>query len=248
MQEELGLDVYMTEFRMHDPALGRFWQIDLVDKEDQSPYAWAMNNPILYMDILGLDTLKSNAPDFNWNKVKPGDVVDGASVLNEAVVEGNPDKPADATKEYVPLLMLREGDKVMGHRDGISGLEDVFGPRTYGPYDVDAEGKIRGLTPIIGMPNEWLSPGGPAKLSTNGVRLTQKLASEAQMAERGIIIIRNLKVGKELVRRYGGNAANWVKKSSSSFTKNNKTFEVHWYENVVTGQRVEFKTKLIGGW
>lgn len=47
---------------------------------------------------------------------------------------------------------------------------------------------------------------------------------------------------------YGGKAADWVKKTSSSFSKNGMTFETHWYENLSTGQRVEFKTKLIQGW
>jgi uncharacterized protein RhaS with RHS repeats len=73
---------------MFDPALGRLWQIDPIDKEDQSPYAWALNNPILYIDYLGLDTLNSNDPDFRWDDVKPDDVVDGAVVLDEVEVEG----------------------------------------------------------------------------------------------------------------------------------------------------------------
>jgi hypothetical protein len=47
---------------------------------------------------------------------------------------------------------------------------------------------------------------------------------------------------------YGGNPADWVKKTSTSFSaKDGATFETHWVENIKTGQRVEFKTKLPGG-
>jgi len=54
----LGLNWNMTDFRAQDPQLGRLWQIDPIDKEDQSPYAWVINNPMLYADPLGLDTLR----------------------------------------------------------------------------------------------------------------------------------------------------------------------------------------------
>lgn len=85
-----------------------------------------------------------------------------------------------------------------------------------------------------------------AHLSTNSIKLAKQLASEAQMAEKGITIIGpgKLNAATRLAREYGGNAADWVKKSSSSFTKNGATFETHWYENISTGLRTEFKTKF----
>jgi len=51
-----GLEMYDASFRGYDPQIGRFWQIDpLADiSEDQSPYSFADNNPILLNDPLGL--------------------------------------------------------------------------------------------------------------------------------------------------------------------------------------------------
>jgi len=51
-----GLEEYDATFRMYDPQLGRFWQIDpFADvSEDQSPYSFARNNPILLNDPIGL--------------------------------------------------------------------------------------------------------------------------------------------------------------------------------------------------
>jgi len=53
-----GLEAYDATFRMYDPQLGRFWQIDpLADiNENSSPYSFVFNNPIKYNDPSGLDT------------------------------------------------------------------------------------------------------------------------------------------------------------------------------------------------
>ena len=85
-----------------------------------------------------------------------------------------------------------------------------------------------------------------AQLSTNGLKLAKQLASEAQMAEKGLMIIEpsSLKEAGRLSQQYGGCPSDWIKKSSSSFSKGRTQFETHWYENKLTGYRVEFKTKL----
>ena len=53
-----GLELYATDFRGYDPQLGRFWQIDpnADENENFSPYAFAVDNPILLNDPLGADT------------------------------------------------------------------------------------------------------------------------------------------------------------------------------------------------
>lgn len=74
--------------------------------------------------------------------------------------------------------------------------------------------------------------------------------SQAQMAEQGTTIAGpgSTKVFRDaplVAAEYGGKASDWVKKSSSSFTAPDGTkIEVHWVENLVTGQRIAFKTKL----
>ncbi len=55
--DDLDLGVDMTAFRMYDPAIGRWWQIDpyaeLSQQIDLSPYQFAWNNPIKYNDPNG---------------------------------------------------------------------------------------------------------------------------------------------------------------------------------------------------
>lgn len=52
---DLGLNVDLTKFRVYDPAMGRWWQID--PKADslgnQTPYSFAHNNPVLHNDPNG---------------------------------------------------------------------------------------------------------------------------------------------------------------------------------------------------
>ena len=110
----------------------------------------------------------------------------------------------------------------------------------------------RGERELAGtIPDLPIGPAGAAKLTTNGIRLAKQLASEAQMAEKGIVVIRSgeLNQATRLAKQYGGEAADWVKKSSSSYTSTSTTlgpakFETHWYENVINFLRVEFKTKF----
>ena len=54
-QDELGLNVYSYGWRDYDPAIGRFMKIDrFAEKYGMlSPYSYAGNNPILFIDIAG---------------------------------------------------------------------------------------------------------------------------------------------------------------------------------------------------
>lgn len=52
-----------------------------------------------------------------------------------------------------------------------------------------------------------------------------------------------------LVEAYGGEASEWAKMSGRSFKSSiGQQIEVHWYEYIPSGDRYEFKTKLVKGW
>jgi RHS repeat-associated protein len=56
-QDGLDLNVDATKYRMYDPAMGRWWQMDpmadLPEQIAQSPYQYGWNNPIRYNDPNG---------------------------------------------------------------------------------------------------------------------------------------------------------------------------------------------------
>ncbi len=88
-----GLDLYATDFRSYDPQIGRFHQPDFLAAMsfDQSPYAFVNNNPILFIDPLGLDTIRSAAQP---TKINPGDVwVKPGENGSEWYYNYNPDDP-----------------------------------------------------------------------------------------------------------------------------------------------------------
>jgi RHS repeat-associated protein len=49
-----------AEFWEYDPRIGKRWNMDPVNTGGKSPYATFANNPIIFVDPLGLDTVKSS--------------------------------------------------------------------------------------------------------------------------------------------------------------------------------------------
>ena len=72
-----GLEIYDAVHRGYDPQLGRFGQIDrLTDLgPNNSPYAFVGDNPVLYCDPLGLDTVKIFGAGSHHVQVKQGTVI-----------------------------------------------------------------------------------------------------------------------------------------------------------------------------
>ena len=105
----------------------------------------------------------------------------------------------------------------------------------------------------ISISSHELAAKGVASGADNAghvLKLKNQLASQAQMAEAGTIMAGPggrvaFRDAQRVASEHGGNAADWAKKTSSSFTDGKGTrFETHWVENIKTGQRVEFKTKF----
>ena len=116
------------------------------------------------------------------------------------------------------------------------------------------------LNDILAHPWEHLKGCGPDGVcmgivvpieSPGLLRLHKSLASEAQMCESGTAIAgrgarSSFRNADRAAAQYGGRPEDWAKVSSSSYTAaDGVRFETHWIENVVTGERQEFKTKLL---
>jgi RHS repeat-associated protein len=58
-----GLETYDAHYRMYDPQIGRFFQIDELAEShwEESSYSFANDNPVLFNDPLGLDPEKSDS-------------------------------------------------------------------------------------------------------------------------------------------------------------------------------------------
>ncbi len=107
----------------------------------------------------------------------------------------------------------------------------------------------------------WGNQAGGAASGTSRIRLRDSLTDydklKLNLAQRSLmsqpyrrVIARGAGVRAvgRLTRSYGGKSGDWLKVSSAKYEPGRgRAFEMHWYENVKTGQRVEYKTKFTGG-
>jgi len=101
-----GLEWYATTFRSYDALIGRFHQIDPLAgiADDYSPYAYVLNNPLLYNDPYGLDTTRGNTPK---PKPEPGDVW---------IPDEGSEQIFDTDRGWAPNVQLQE--VVVGNESG----------------------------------------------------------------------------------------------------------------------------------
>lgn len=91
-----------------------------------------------------------------------------------------------------------------------------------------------------------------AASAISALNLSKSLASQQQVGESGKVIAGKgsntvFRDAAKVAQQYGGQAADWVKKTSSSFTAADGTkFQTHWVENIKTGAREMYKT-VFGG-
>ena len=89
-EKTFGLNRINFGARTYNPTSVVWDRIDLMAGKHYNftPYNYVLNSPLKYIDPYGLDTLSSKDSNFNWDKVRGGDIVDGTYVLDEAKVIG----------------------------------------------------------------------------------------------------------------------------------------------------------------
>lgn len=208
--------------RYQSSSLGRFLSPDVLGGRPEDPqtwnrYAYARNNPLKYVDPDG--RLAIDALDW-WSYQQ-------------------------SSKGFSEAFSSFLANPSMG-----TGLTAAA---RFVEASADAVGVlIPGVPAVAGHLKRIANWGSNA---ADLVRLEKSLASESQVAQAmsggGRIIagagsravFRDL---DRIVKTYGGEAADWVKKSSSKYVaRDGSVFEVHWVENLRTGKKVELKTSLL---
>ena len=244
--EDLGINVHEFKFRMHDPTIGKFWQIDPLaeDYVYNSPYAFQENKLGLGTELEGLE-LDMSA---RYNDL------DNFAVRNNL-------NPLEVKQQYSTAVVKNTGTFTIGVASlFIPGPEDVaiagFAATKVGgtilkglsKFGDETSSFIKGL--FSKGDNIVTKVDTPSSSATNSVKLEKQLASEEQLSESGRVIAGEgtdtpLRKAEQMAKDYGGEASDYVKKTSSSYTaKDGTKFETHWEENIKTGKRFNQKTKI----
>ena len=123
---DLDLNWYETSWRGYDPQIGRFHQIDMLahTTPDWSPYTFVQNNPVLYFDPLGLDTVKVNGEGSHKIKVREGDILAWTVGKNTSYYTYDPNNK-DAVNGFV------EGGIDQGTSEGVTVTSQAKEPNNY---------------------------------------------------------------------------------------------------------------------
>jgi RHS repeat-associated protein len=247
-----GLEEYETDFRMYDPQIGRFWQVDPIAElfSNISPYSFANNNPVLLNDPLGLaDDTTTLATVTVWGKKpKPPPPPPTVNVgpppskptSGALVGSGNNEKPTNDIKWYQVLNdhtpggdVIYEINKYNPLANVVNGIWTYFtGHDSYGVPQNNGQAtlQIASAIPIgkVGAIVDNLVEEGASSLFS---QIPSKIAN--QMARRGWTkeliheVVNNPFTKRAALNRATGNAATaFFTKEGSYIVKDDITNEV----------------------
>lgn len=148
LNTSFDINLYETSYRLHDPQIGRFHQIDPLAgiADDWSPYAYVLNNPLLFNDPYGLDTTRGTTPK---PKPEPGDIW---------IPDEGPNQIFDTDRGWAPQVELAE--VVVSSNQSEESSENGAAPSWwqdayfYTSTGVGAVGSFYGLKGNVAH-NEW---------------------------------------------------------------------------------------------
>jgi RHS repeat-associated protein len=266
-QEDFGLNVDMALYRTLDPQLGRWWQIDPKTEnfEHLTPYNSGLNNPVRYDDpdgdcppgvnCDGLINGRSLVENHYWSS-RDG-AVSGLVTIGTAIGSLFSD---DIKVQRVEFSYNEDGrkGKLVEVGDGevgkaiLSGGLDVASVipsgSTGGLLAKTVGGKQAAADVVEGVVDVAISP------QPGLVKINKQIASQQQMGEAGAVIAGGssktpLRKAGDLAKEHGGDASNYVKKSSSAYPAGDGVkLSTHWEENVLTGERFNMKSIINEKW
>ncbi|MEM6816865.1 MAG: RHS repeat-associated core domain-containing protein, partial [Bacteroidota bacterium] len=198
-------NIYETQFRSYDPAIGRFEQIDPYASSffELNPYQYAFNNPILFNDPSGLypkqefgsgtrlaecpscpdseeyDQYRDDHENFYEYDPETGEVNHVGTLLKEVVVEGEDQSEKTITQKY--------GAPIIG-----SGADDAPFGRVQSKYKLPTidYAKLMEILELITRPfarektkpKDWKDK---MKDSKDAIEKVQKVEKEIEDMKRG---------------------------------------------------------------
>ena len=211
LQSDFGLGLYTAKYRTYDPAIGRWLQIDPLAEfaPDLTPYRFGFNNPILYIDPLGLfESRKAARQHAKENDIRTGlfsssrisKQEDGSfAIVSTTVSEGNINQTF--TQDFggdigvSTGVVVRANDKVSRDRGWLS--DDV----TLRDGSVVNDGHKD-----IGFPVGGIAAKGGVVMASSGVNIFKKISNLSRVPKGEVwwnVITQNSQKGGTYISKVG---------------------------------------------
>jgi len=244
---DLGLDVYEFKYRMDDPQIGRFWQIDPLshDYVYNSTYAFSENKVIRHIEFEGLESIdiNSNDPnvralfssgtqkqmsDFNKNAAEAVQIkfTVGAGVGGKVQLPGIGKAQVGATGPGVSVRTDLAGNILGEAKLGGAGAEISMGPAKLkagtSVGNVKLENGKMTVDPIkygasANLTSSKQLKQGGGEISAGALNATVTVG--AQLGVAGAEVTVNVIKGGEAVVSFFGAIAEWGKSKAQNLTQ-----------------------------
>ncbi len=146
IQSDLGLNTYDSQWRMYDPVLARTWQIDPHSENYYrlSPFSWAANNPLKFIDFDGRDIVGTDGKSVTykmvngqavWSKNTSVDVRRVGNALLRTETGGNQLNKAMSSNVKISITVSNKSVKTeSGFKAGKTKYGDVTKSKSTGKY------------------------------------------------------------------------------------------------------------------
>jgi RHS repeat-associated protein len=215
-QDAEGTGLYYLRARYYSPSDGQFLTVDPAVAKTRSPYAYVSGNPVNATDPSGM---------CDWYALAVCAVQGVATGVDKAAhwaITGDPNS----------TFCIR-----LGGGDWGSNNNGTCETRLSGKQGLIGEGICGSIIAGLGV-----AAAGAADGAAAGSAEMDALMSQGSRVIAGQGAKSALRDAPRLAAQYGGRAEDWVKMTSTQYrVVDGVNQQVHWYENVAKGLRVEPK-------